>query len=114
MNIDIDSLTKIMQKATPGPWEAKHTDRHHFVIQSLAQGANEGGVVAKTGTPLSATTEMIEANASLLAMAPELVNEIIRLRGVISEVADLVECGFPLSSNDLFATITTVKEEDND
>jgi hypothetical protein len=49
---------------TPGPWEPKRIDRHHWVI---------GDGVARTQVPPEGGEEMIEANARLIAAAPDLL-----------------------------------------
>ena len=60
---------------TQGPWEAKHLDANHFVIES-----GDSGNVARTTIPIGADAAVVEANAKLIASAPEMLD---MLNGVL-------------------------------
>lgn len=56
---------------TPGPWEAKVMDKQlgRYAIQSIPRAS----MVARTTPPVACVAGEIEANARLIAAAPELL-----------------------------------------
>jgi hypothetical protein len=66
-----------MSKYTPGPWSVYETKTSNWLVYAsngIANACPEGQLVANCGvTALPATREELDANARLIAAAPELL-----------------------------------------
>jgi hypothetical protein len=100
-----------MTQHTPGPWEAKHLDRFHMIINEPT-----GGSIARTLLPLPAHAddipEIIEGNARIMAAAPELLASVRELLDIVrvarpegSEAIDRAEAAI-VKADPLFARLS--------
>lgn len=74
MSIDYDRLRELADKASPGPWRA---DEHDYMDGQTVYNAN--------GVPLA--FYLSENNAELVALAPDMARELIRLHDGVEQAA---------------------------
>lgn len=80
----IDAAIAARSQATPGPWEA-------LLSKGMVYGHTSGSPVSVSG--ISWPAEPAEANTILIAAAPDLVDEVIRLRKWQQEALPWLEEG---------------------
>ena len=80
----IDAAIAARARATPGPWEA-------LLSKGMVYGHTSGSPVSVSG--ISWPAEPAEANTILIAAAPDLVDEVVRLRAWQHEAVRWLEGG---------------------
>ena len=102
MSIDYGQLQELLDKATPGPWEAETRPRLRYANGETWEEIGDILVCSDADpAPLMAlpeqTFEEAEqgpdnlANARLMAASPDLARELLRLRERVEQVADLLK-----------------------
>ena len=74
--MDVEKLAQLLKAATPGPWKVYHTTGGGRI---LGIGDYEGGGIADPRFGLWRDGKEKDSNAELIALAPDLAAEVIRL-----------------------------------
>lgn len=74
-----DELEKLLAEATPGPWNARSPSIPDYYGSIIGRGAVETGWPVVGDVCLRTESGSSEANAHLIAMAPDLAADKIRL-----------------------------------
>lgn len=77
-------------KGTPGPWVASKTDRSIGPI-SRDDDQSYGMIIPVAWVEFDGNDAFQQANANLIAAAPDLLTELQRLRGYVIDVLDVDE-----------------------
>lgn len=81
-----DKLEELLKSCTPGAWTLSYRERYLYEINILlGHKSKEGLPYAVVNTSYNCKVESGLANATLMAMAPELAKEVIELRGKIEQ-----------------------------
>lgn len=117
--MNAETLKELLANVTPGPWEA-HADDQGGTGRDAYVCIDDGcDVVAKAmcNTARSLKRKPYEANAALIALAPQLAAdnialqvEVERLREIVEELADVGVTGFHSISGDWFVSRLLVKK----
>ena len=94
----MDGLRKLLDEATPGPWEAALEPKCHGVVASINGQARFVALIGNdTDTP--EREPMRFANASMIAMAPDLAAALLKAEEALETIAKSepcsMGCGFP-------------------
>lgn len=86
MSIDYALLRELADKASPGPWTAKRDEWDEVIV------ANESGHAMSWGEQVRFEMEAGDINADphLVALAPDMARELLRLRDEIAATRDRV------------------------
>ena len=77
MSIDYDRLRELADEHTPGPWLCERDgDEYEFVI-----GTEDFGIITEADD---------EVDGHLIALAPDMARELLRLRRVLTETRDRI------------------------
>jgi len=77
--MDMDNLKDLMARATPGPWSAKSSAMGDNDIGILGDGGCLAECFSSIRKQFEHATDEQAANAALIAMAPDLAAEVLRL-----------------------------------
>ena len=92
-------MATTIHKFTQGPW---HVGGVGGCRPSMVYGPN-GRTVARTWSPnLADGSEEEKANAALIAAAPDLLEALEKLAGMVPEIAKALPFGVPMSYADAF------------
>lgn len=93
-----DEIEKLLAEATPGPWEwvDAHSGGYHHLIRWVAgetfpNGDQRYEMVHSDGSACGeygADIDVDGADARLIAMAPDLAAEVVRLRNALEKIRD--------------------------
>ena len=84
MSIDYDRLRELVDAATPGPW-VRHPDQPRALCNLDTKFLVHHEMVKNRGMEPSAEDV---ANTELIALAPDMARELLRLRDGVKQVAD--------------------------
>lgn len=84
MSIDYDRLRKLRDEATPGPW-ARHPDQPRALCNLDTKFLVHHEMVTNRGMEPSAEDV---ANTELIALAPDMARELLRLRDGVERYRD--------------------------
>ena len=83
----MSDLRKLLDEATPGPWEAALEPKCHGVVASINGQARFVALIGNdTDTP--EREPMRFANAHLIALAPDLAAALLKAEEALEEIAD--------------------------
>ena len=87
MSIDYDRLRELADTASPGPWTAKRDEWDEVIV------ANESGHAMSWGEQVRFEMEAGDINADphLVALAPDMARELLRLRRELTDLRGLMK-----------------------
>lgn len=88
MSIDYDRLQKILKRTTPGPWAA--ISDYPYISIVMANDPDE--IHAPIVDIVDSTTDEpeVEPTHELIALAPDMARELLRLRRELTDLRDLM------------------------
>lgn len=86
MRIDYDRLKELADKATPGPW-VRHPDQPRALCNLDTKFLVHHEMVTNRGMEPSAEDV---ANTELIALAPDMARELLRLRRELTDLRNLM------------------------
>lgn len=107
MTIDYDRLKTLSDNASPSPWTVKDDDYGEVIV------ANESGHSMTWGEQVRFEMYAGDKNIDphLVALAPEMARELLRLRGELTELRDLMWTHAGYLRKDMFHTAADWTED---
>lgn len=106
MSIDYDRLRELVDAATPGPWE-RHPDQPRALCNLNTNFLVHHEMVKNRGMEPSAEDV---ANTELIALAPDMARELVRLRDGVEVMRD--RCATLAKSGEAAGIHTLAREMD--
>lgn len=84
----MSDLRKLLDEATKGPWPIEYTGDHKRIVVGKGLVEGPGGYEVAEVYSDDCPGEVSEANARLIAMAPDLAAALLKAEEALEEIAD--------------------------
>ena len=92
MRIDYDRLRGLVDEASPGPWEVEEFEEQYADcpwVTKFYLGSEDMQSIA-VGEATDRYYDQADSNFSLIALAPDMARELLRLRRELTDLRDLM------------------------